>query len=269
MTIQALTLLAPATWSSARSRRPIRLQALALARDAGRTSPGRCSTRPAPAPTPWTTTCWASWTRSSISWRSRSPTGLVIRSAKPAGFIAGADVNSFGTRTTSTRSSSAWPAPTPSPTGWTARRYQTIAVVHGYALGGGLEVALACKVRIAVDGAKFGFPEVQLGLHPGLGGTARFTRLIDPLQAMSFMLTGKTIAAKKAKALGLVDAVVPERHVRAAVRRPLSGAVERRRPEPDGSAQGQRPGSPQFAAGRMRDEAGSRRRRSTIPRPTP
>ena len=51
----------------------------------------------------------------------------------------------------------------------------SVAVIHGFCLGGGLEVALACQSRIAIDGARFGFPEVMLGLHPGLGGTARFT----------------------------------------------------------------------------------------------
>ena len=61
----------------------------------------------------------------------------------------------------------------------------TIAVIHGFCLGGGLEIALACRYRIAIDDARFGFPEVMLGLHPGLGGTARFTRLVNPMQAMT------------------------------------------------------------------------------------
>ena len=114
----------------------------------------------------------------------------------------------------------------------------TVAVIHGYCLGGGLEVALACDYRIAVDDASLGFPEVLLGLHPGLGGTVRLTRLINPLQAMTTMLTGKTIRARQAKALGLVDAVTQERHVRAAAnsavtrpakdraRRPFRGRFE-------------------------------------------
>ena len=153
------------------------------------------------------------------------PAGLVIRSAKPSGFIAGADINAFRGATDAAAVA-----------GQMARAHQvvdrlealtipTVAVVHGYALGGGLEIALACHHRIAVEGATFGFPEVQLGLHPGLGGTARLTRLIDPLEAMAMMLTGKTTPARKAKALGLVDAVVPERHVRAAVRAAMTGAL--------------------------------------------
>ncbi|HKH00694.1 MAG TPA: 3-hydroxyacyl-CoA dehydrogenase NAD-binding domain-containing protein, partial [Bradyrhizobium sp.] len=106
----------------------------------------------------------------------------------------------------------------------------TVAVIHGFCLGGGLEVALACQMRIAIDGARFGFPEVMLGLHPGLGGTARFTHLVNPMQAMPLMLTGKTIDARKAKSLGLVDAVTQERHVRNAVKDALFGRLKRARP---------------------------------------
>jgi 3-hydroxyacyl-CoA dehydrogenase/enoyl-CoA hydratase/3-hydroxybutyryl-CoA epimerase len=102
----------------------------------------------------------------------------------------------------------------------------TVAVIHGFCLGGGLEVALACNTRIAIDNARFGFPEVMLGLHPGLGGTARFTHLISPLEAMTMMLTGKTIDARKAKSLGLVDAVTQERHVRNAVKDAIFGRLK-------------------------------------------
>src|SRR6195952_4453574 len=109
-------------------------------------------------------------------------------------------------------------------------RIPTVAVIHGFCLGGGLEVALACQSRIAVDDARFGFPEVMLGLHPGLGGTARFTHLVNPMQAMTLMLTGKTIDARKAKSLGLVDAVTQERHVRNAVRDAVFGRLKRATP---------------------------------------
>src|ERR1700712_1942694 len=109
-------------------------------------------------------------------------------------------------------------------------RIPTVAVIHGFCLGGGLEVALACQSRIAIDDARFGFPEVMLGLHPGLGGTARFTHLVNPMQAMTLMLTGKTIDARKARALGLVDAITQERHVRGAVRDAVFGRLKRARP---------------------------------------
>lgn len=141
---------------------------------------------------------------------------VVIRSAKPGGFAAGADIKAFGDMTTDA-----------------ARDLQesghgvldrlealscpSIAVVHGAALGAGFELALACDHRIGVDGASFGFPEVRLGLHPGLGGTFRLTGLIAPDEAMTLMLTGKTAHTKKAKKLGIVDEVTEERPVRAAV----------------------------------------------------
>jgi 3-hydroxyacyl-CoA dehydrogenase / enoyl-CoA hydratase / 3-hydroxybutyryl-CoA epimerase len=158
------------------------------------------------------------------------PQALVIRSAKRSGFIAGADVNAFrgatdphqveveiarAHRVTDRLENLGMP---------------TIAVVHGFCLGGGFEIALACKYRIAIDDARFGFPEVMLGLHPGLGGTVRFTRLINPMQAMTLMLTGRTIDARRAKALGAVDAVTQERHVRNAVRDAVSGKLKRAKP---------------------------------------
>jgi 3-hydroxyacyl-CoA dehydrogenase/enoyl-CoA hydratase/3-hydroxybutyryl-CoA epimerase len=163
---------------------------------------------------------------------SQRPTGLVIRSAKKSGFIAGADVNEFRGATD--------PRPVEIAIGRAhavidrleALRIPTVAVIHGFCLGGGLEVALACRSRIAIEGARFGFPEVMLGLHPGLGGTVRFTALINPMQAMTLMLTGKTIDARKAKSLGLVDAVTQERHVRNAVKDAVFGRLKRATPGP-------------------------------------
>jgi len=194
------------------------------------------------------------------------PAGLVIRSAKPSGFIAGADVSQFRGAEDVGEVEQRMSVAHAIADRLEALTIPTIAVVHGYALGGGLEVALACHTRIAVDGARFGFPEVQLGLHPGLGGTARFTRLIDPLQAMSFMLTGKTIAAKKAKALGLVDAVVPERHVRAAIQAAVKGQLKS-----DGQSLIDRlkDSAParKFAAQRMRAEAEKEAPSSHYPAP--
>ncbi len=156
---------------------------------------------------------------------SGRPAGLVIRSAKTSGFIAGADVNEFRgvsdpreVETQMTRAHAAVDR-------LEALKIPSVAVIHGFCLGGGLEIALACNTRIAIDNARFGFPEVMLGLHPGLGGTARFTHLVSPLEAMTMMLTGKTIDARKAKSLGLVDAVTQERHVRAAVKDAIFGRL--------------------------------------------
>lgn len=89
-------------------------------------------------------------------------------------------------------------------------------------------MALACDIRLGVRGASFAFPEVQLGLHPGLGGTFRSISLIDPVEAMTLMLTGKTAHTKKAKKLGLLDAVIEERHVATAVRAAANGELEER-----------------------------------------
>lgn len=157
------------------------------------------------------------------------PRGLVIRSAKPAGFMAGADVAQFVGASDRAAVQAQMARANAVVDRLERLTIPTVAVVHGYALGGGLEIALACQARIAIEGARLGFPEVQLGLHPGLGGVARFTSLIDPLQAMSFMLTGKTIHAAKAKTLGLVDVVVPERHVAAAVSAAMRGELKARR----------------------------------------
>ena len=86
-----------------------------------------------------------------------------------------------------------------------------VAAIHGVALGGGLEVALACHARVASDSkkTKLGLPESQLGLIPGAGGTQRLPRLIGVQPALDMMLTGKQVDAKKARKLGLVDDVVP------------------------------------------------------------
>ncbi|MGH6740976.1 MAG: enoyl-CoA hydratase-related protein, partial [Bradyrhizobium sp.] len=163
---------------------------------------------------------------------SQRPAGVVIRSAKKSGFIAGADVNEFQGATDAGVVESAIGRAHAVIDRLEALRIPTVAVIHGFCLGGGLEVALACQSRIAIDGARFGFPEVMLGLHPGLGGTARFTRLVNPMQAMTLMLTGKTIDARRAKSLGLVDAVTQERHVLNAVKDAVFGRLKRARPGP-------------------------------------
>src|SRR5260370_9861463 len=161
---------------------------------------------------------------------SQRPTGIVIRSAKKSGFIAGADVTEFRGAPDSKPVEPAIGGAHAVIDGLEALKIPTVAVIHGFCLGGGLEVALACQSRIAIDGARFGFPEVMLGLHPGLGGTARFTRLVNPMQAMSLMLTGKNIDARRAKSLGVVDAVARERHVRNAVKDAVFGRLTRARP---------------------------------------
>jgi enoyl-CoA hydratase len=84
-----------------------------------------------------------------------------------------------------------------------------VAAVNGYALGGGCELAMACHVRIASEHAKFGQPEVKLGLIPGYGGTQRLPRLVGTGRALQLLLTGETIDATEALRIGLVNVVVP------------------------------------------------------------
>ena len=194
------------------------------------------------------------------------PWGVVIRSAKPAGFIAGADIAQFRgvadvaqIEKTLARGHAILDRLDRLPA-------VTVAVIHGYCLGGGLEVALACDFRIAIDGASFGFPEVQLGLHPGLGGTVRLPRLIDPLQAMTMMLTGRSERVRRARRLGLVDAVTQERHVRAAVRAAVSGEMVKAKQGVVGSLLNMKPARRLLAA-RMASEAAKRAPRAHYPAP--
>ncbi|MGH8592357.1 MAG: 3-hydroxyacyl-CoA dehydrogenase NAD-binding domain-containing protein [Gammaproteobacteria bacterium] len=161
--------------------------------------------------------------------KNSRPTGIVIRSGKSNGFIAGADVQEFrGAR---------------DPNALEARVRQahqilnkleglpvpTVALIHGFCLGGGLELALACRYRIARSDAKLGLPEVKLGIHPGFGGTVRLTRLLPLTQAMDLMLTGRTLDAKSAKRMGLVDVVTEERHLVTAARSTIQNGLKRRR----------------------------------------
>ncbi|MFZ5733032.1 MAG: 3-hydroxyacyl-CoA dehydrogenase NAD-binding domain-containing protein [Pseudomonadota bacterium] len=194
------------------------------------------------------------------------PAGLVIRSAKPSGFIAGADINMFkgaaDPKTIETQIARGHGVIDR----LEALRIPTVAVIHGFCLGGGLEVALACNMRIAIEDARFGFPEVMLGLHPGLGGTVRFTEMVSPIEAMQMMLTGRTIDARKARSLGLVDAVTQERHVLSAVRDAIFGRLKRARRSPligllnAGPLRG-------FLANRMRGEAAKAAAKEHYPAP--
>lgn len=160
-----------------------------------------------------------------------TPSGLIIRSGKENGFIAGADVGEFrrlkdpgDVEQLVLRGHAVLNRIEKLP-------FPTVALINGFCLGGGLELALACRYRIASDDARLGLPEVRLGIHPGLGGTARLTRLIPAPTAMGLMLTGRSLRARVAKRMGIVDAVTQPRHFGRAAKMAISGKlrVKRRR----------------------------------------
>jgi 3-hydroxyacyl-CoA dehydrogenase/enoyl-CoA hydratase/3-hydroxybutyryl-CoA epimerase len=136
--------------------------------------------------------------------------GLVIRSGKPSGFVAGADINEFTTLTSEAEALELITLGQNIFSRIEALRCPTVAALHGFVLGGGLELALACRYRIAVGDSKLalGLPEVQLGIHPGFGGTVRTVRLIGVRPGMTLMLTGRSVRAEQALQLGLVDRLV-------------------------------------------------------------
>jgi 3-hydroxyacyl-CoA dehydrogenase/enoyl-CoA hydratase/3-hydroxybutyryl-CoA epimerase len=145
--------------------------------------------------------------------RARNPRGLVIRSGKESGFIAGADVEEF------TRIRDADDAMRLVKRGWdlyeklAALPFPTLALVNGFCMGGGVELALACRYRVAVDqpGTRFALPEVLLGILPGWGGVKRLPRLVGPTAALDMLLSGRAVDARRARRIGLVDAAVPPR----------------------------------------------------------
>jgi len=134
---------------------------------------------------------------------------LVIASANPRLFSAGADIKAFTAMDEA--SGRAFVAGTHE----LLRAFErspivTIAAVNGLALGGGCELAMACDLRIAAASARFGQPEIKLGIIPGFGGTQRLARLIGPAKALELNLLGDPIRANEAEALGLANRVVPD-----------------------------------------------------------
>ncbi len=158
------------------------------------------------------------------------PKGLIIRSAKAAGFIAGADIDEFSQLDTPDKGRALVAR------GWdlfnrlAGVHYPTLALVRGHCLGGGLELALACRYLLAVDepGTKLALPEVMLGIFPGWGGMLRLPQRVGPALALDMMLTGRTVDARKAKKIGLADDCVPPRVMEMAARQLLLSKQPRR-----------------------------------------
>jgi 3-hydroxyacyl-CoA dehydrogenase/enoyl-CoA hydratase/3-hydroxybutyryl-CoA epimerase len=139
--------------------------------------------------------------------------GLVIQSGKDSGFIAGADVTEFDSMSDPAVLPEALKRAHAVMDRIERMKAPVIAAIHGFCLGGGLELALACGYRIAVndDKTRLGFPEVNLGIFPGFGGTGRSIRQAGPVPAMQAMLTGRMIRAGAARGMGLVDKLVRHR----------------------------------------------------------
>ena len=160
------------------------------------------------------------------------PRGVVIRSAKKSGFIAGADVREFTQLTSAEQAFELVRAAQAILDHLESLPCPTVAIIHGFALGGGLELALACRYRVGVrsDNFSIGLPEVMLGIHPGFGGTVRAVRRAGVRTAMEMMLTGKTLRADKAKSAGFVDRLVYPADAEAAARELINRQPKQRHP---------------------------------------
>ena len=152
---------------------------------------------------------------------AQSPRGLVILSDKANGFIAGADITAFTKVKTRDQALAFLRRGQEVFNRLEALPFPTVALIHGFCLGGGTELSLACRYRVTRDdpGTRMGLPEVKLGIHPGWGGSARMVPLLGGLKAMDLILSGRSIDGRTGKRMGLVDLVVPERHLRAAARK--------------------------------------------------
>src|SRR3954469_8784218 len=140
--------------------------------------------------------------------RRRQDVGAVLLTGAGRAFVAGADISELADQRAIEGKARAQRGQR------VFRRFETspkptLAAVNGFALGGGCELAMACHIRIASETAKFGQPEVKLGIVPGYGGTQRLPRIVGKGRALQLLLTGETIDAQEAFRIGLVNRVVP------------------------------------------------------------
>ncbi|WP_312242891.1 enoyl-CoA hydratase-related protein, partial [Pantoea sp.] len=158
--------------------------------------------------------------------RNAQLVGLVLISGKPDSFIAGADISMIDRCRSVEEAAGLSRQGQEVMASLAALPVPLVAAIHGACLGGGLELALACDARICSldDKTRLGLPEVQLGLLPGTGGTQRLPRLIGVSEALTLMLSGKTLRAEQARRLGLVDEAVPQAILlQSAIERVLKG----------------------------------------------
>ena len=171
---------------------------------------------------------WRNWrTRFGKTARERDVRGLIVTGAGEKAFVAGADINELAVLSPVEAEDYARRGQRALRTLETMRK-PSVAAVNGYALGGGLELAMACTVRFASPNAKLGQPEVKLGIVPGYGGTQRLPRLVGRGRALELLLAGDPIEAAEAHRIGLVNAVVPQAELvdfsRAWLRKALANA---------------------------------------------
>lgn len=159
--------------------------------------------------------------------------GVVFCSAKSKGFIAGADIHQFGKLDNKDDAIAFLQKGQAVFNKIAALRIPTVSMIQGFCMGGGTELSLACRYRIAQDDAdtRIGLPEILLGIHPGWGGTVRLPVLIGALPALDLILTGRTVSARSAVKLGLVDEAVAERQIRHAARHFILNQPKRHQPE--------------------------------------
>ena len=149
-----------------------------------------------------------------------NPKGLIILSDKESGFIAGANIEEFTQLENEEQALELIRVGQSAFDKLQTLPFPTLSLINGFCLGGGLEMSLACDYRIALDEPKtrLGLPEVLLGIHPGWGGTMRLPRLIGAPAAMDLMLSGRTVSARAAKKMGIVDRIAPQRHLKRAAK---------------------------------------------------
>jgi 3-hydroxyacyl-CoA dehydrogenase/enoyl-CoA hydratase/3-hydroxybutyryl-CoA epimerase len=159
------------------------------------------------------------------------PRGVVIHSGKPGGFVMGADINEFTQITTPEQGYELIIQGHQVFDQLAGLNCPTLAAINGFALGGGLELAMACDYRIALANKKkiLGLPEVQLGIHPGFGGTVRSVEIIGVRPAMQLMLTGQPITVEKGLAIGLIDRIAAVDNWRQAAKEMIAAAKPKQR----------------------------------------
>ena len=159
------------------------------------------------------------------------PKGLIIYSGKANGFIAGADIKEFTGLETPEQAFELIRSGQKVLDRLENLPFPTVAVINGFALGGGLELAMACRYRVALDSPRtsLGLPEVKLGIHPGFGGTVRSVRLAGVFAAMDMMLTGRSLRAGQALRAGLVDKLATEDKLYSVARQLVRGKRPPRR----------------------------------------